>query len=310
MAALDDLKFLQKGNLKGFGLTKLAEKRFWSAVHDLHLQKVHSSGDSAEFRQPWRKRVESESEATSLRAAKAGAMAGQFFEEVDAVRDATGVSETTKTPLSAADDGQMYWADVAREAIEQHKQELAAAEAKAEAAERRLAEAEAKATALAQQRRLAVPSREYEPIDEEDSAILNCVSWRETLGCDPHGARSVAGDVACNVLVRGGRSGYCECGGNTRRAHTTCEHRPFTCDAVCAGWEDGLPPAGVPAQQPPAVPVKAAQTGGDTAAAFAAASAPLPPLLERPSPPDGSPVAKLLAALYKQRHGTLAAPSA
>ena len=46
------------------------------------------------------------------------------------------------------------------------------------------------------------------------------------------------------------------------------------------------------------------------AAAFAAASAPLPPLLERPSPPDGSPVAKLLAALYKQRHGTLAAPSA
>lgn len=37
VAALDDLKYLTKSSLKGLGLTKLAEKRFWSGVRDLRL---------------------------------------------------------------------------------------------------------------------------------------------------------------------------------------------------------------------------------------------------------------------------------
>merc|ERR1719231_1800357 len=130
--------------------------------------------------------------------------------------------ETSAPPMDAATEaaanGQAYWADIARATIAEHQAAAAAAEERAALAERRQLEAEERAaTTLARERQ--PPRREYVPIELEETVVLSCMSWRQTLDCDPHGPRDPTGDLDCSVVVGHGRSGYCECGGSSRRAH-------------------------------------------------------------------------------------------
>lgn len=194
------------GGVKQLRLTKLAERRFWEAVHALHLKQF----DSAEFRRPWRKQVGLEAEATQLRAAAVGAGVAEFFgQHQAAARSAVDGEEGAEkqprdTPseaaaAAAAADGQKYWADVARETISQHKAATEAAEAKAAAAEARLAAALAEAEA-AERRRLEAARKEYEPIVLDDAAVLSCVRWVRPIS----DFRFPISDIVCRRMTHPG----------------------------------------------------------------------------------------------------------
>ncbi|KAL1503943.1 hypothetical protein AB1Y20_010362 [Prymnesium parvum] len=63
-----------------------------------------------------------------------------------------------------------------------------------------------------------------------------CVSWRQTAGCSPTGAREPSFDAPCGSLVARGASGFCECRFG-RGAAVDCDHPPFTCEESCAQLE-------------------------------------------------------------------------
>ena len=71
----------------------------------------------------------------------------------------------------------------------------------------------------------------------------SCVSWRQTANCDSSGEREPQHDLACNAVVSGDDSGYCECEGGRKANEVGCGHDQFTCEEACA------PPA-PPAPQP------------------------------------------------------------
>jgi len=60
-----------------------------------------------------------------------------------------------------------------------------------------------------------------------------CVSWRQTSDCSASGKRQPQKDVGCNVRVRNGWSGYCECRGGVRAGDSNCQHDEFTCQDMC-----------------------------------------------------------------------------
>jgi len=60
-----------------------------------------------------------------------------------------------------------------------------------------------------------------------------CVSWRQTADCSPSGKRQPQRDAGCNVRVKRGSSGYCECRGGVRAGESNCEHEEFTCRDMC-----------------------------------------------------------------------------
>ena len=73
----------------------------------------------------------------------------------------------------------------------------------------------------------------------------NCVGWRQTGQCDPHGPREPDLDRPCSSTVDGDRSGYCECGLGRKLLKVGCKEadspdfEPFTCKAECER-EEGL----------------------------------------------------------------------
>eukprot|EP00401_Gymnodinium_catenatum_P027683 CAMPEP_0117623376 /NCGR_PEP_ID=MMETSP0784-20121206/88615_1 /TAXON_ID=39447 /ORGANISM="" /LENGTH=453 /DNA_ID=CAMNT_0005427325 /DNA_START=71 /DNA_END=1428 /DNA_ORIENTATION=+ len=69
------------------------------------------------------------------------------------------------------------------------------------------------------------------------SRQLQCVSWRQTGSCSPHGRRERAGDKPCSQLVETGSSGFCECAGGLKVRMSDCDHRPFQCSTACLEYE-------------------------------------------------------------------------
>ena len=69
----------------------------------------------------------------------------------------------------------------------------------------------------------------------------DCDGWRQTGNCTADGPREEAFDKACSEPVAGGMSGYCECGGGTRRVprRNGCQRDDLEerCDSVCARGE-------------------------------------------------------------------------
>ena len=72
----------------------------------------------------------------------------------------------------------------------------------------------------------------------------DCDGWRQTGNCTADGPREDSRDLACNVVVPAGVSGFCECGGGARRVPrpSGCSAEDLggvegTCGAVCARGE-------------------------------------------------------------------------
>lgn len=69
-----------------------------------------------------------------------------------------------------------------------------------------------------------------------------CVSWRQTGGCDSDGPREDKNDMPCDRQIDPGSSGFCECGGGRKVRKPGCEKgefaEPFTCQDVCQGEAD------------------------------------------------------------------------
>ena len=65
-----------------------------------------------------------------------------------------------------------------------------------------------------------------------------CVKWRQTNDCSASGRLQPHADRDCDVRIKNGWSGYCECEGGVRAGESSCEHDEFTCDEQCAKqWE-------------------------------------------------------------------------
>lgn len=62
---------------------------------------------------------------------------------------------------------------------------------------------------------------------------IPCIKWRETKNCDPNGLRNPANDASCSTVIKGKRSGYCECTDRKRAHPVDCDHHEFTCDVAC-----------------------------------------------------------------------------
>ena len=60
-----------------------------------------------------------------------------------------------------------------------------------------------------------------------------CVSWRQTGGCDPNGPREPQNDLPCTAAVPAAASGFCECLGGRKIQADACGHTAFTCTQVC-----------------------------------------------------------------------------
>ena len=61
------------------------------------------------------------------------------------------------------------------------------------------------------------------------------MSWRQTGGCDPKGAREPSFDKPCTDPVPEGASGYCECTDGSHVAEQNCDHGTFSCIDECKG---------------------------------------------------------------------------
>lgn len=98
------------------------------------------------------------------------------------------------------------------------------------------------------------------------SAAVGCVSWRQTAGCTPDGARESHGDRDCTMGIPNGWSGYCECADGRRAAPSTCTHRTFTCAQECAGLghvgDEPKASAGAPSAPSASTCLGWRQTGG------------------------------------------------
>ena len=140
------------------------------------------------------------------------------------------------------------------------------------------------------------------------SAASSTCFWRQTGGCDPSGPREPSSDLACADTVRPGASGYCECEGGRRTAHSTCEHDPLVCETECkktrknsgscAGGLDPLPdgtcvnPATPTQQSTPATAMKNAMNNKKEAPASA-----------KPAPAAAPPVAQgFRCQAWRQTH--------
>jgi hypothetical protein len=79
--------------------------------------------------------------------------------------------------------------------------------------------------------------------------LPNCVSWRQTGGCDPKGQHEAKNDRPCDATISCGKSvtntsgcdsGYCECAGGVLRGNFDCgrtnaSQHSFTCTQLCQG---------------------------------------------------------------------------
>lgn len=66
------------------------------------------------------------------------------------------------------------------------------------------------------------------------AGVVQCVKWRQTKRCDPHGEREPESDSNCADHILEHWSGYCECENLQQTAHMSCGHDVFTCTDKCA----------------------------------------------------------------------------
>jgi hypothetical protein len=66
------------------------------------------------------------------------------------------------------------------------------------------------------------------------AGVVECVKWRQTKRCDPHGEREPESDRQCEDMIDQYSSGYCECENLQRTAEMSCDHRVFNCKDECA----------------------------------------------------------------------------
>lgn len=66
-----------------------------------------------------------------------------------------------------------------------------------------------------------------------NKTLEQCVSWRQTAGCNAGGRREPKEDKACGAPIAGNQSGYCECFGGRKVRATGCGHVAFTCAEAC-----------------------------------------------------------------------------
>ena len=70
---------------------------------------------------------------------------------------------------------------------------------------------------------------------KKDGRSTDCVAWRQTASCRPDGPREAFFDLPCDAKVPSGKSGYCQCGDNSKKGIARCnQYRPFTCNEACA----------------------------------------------------------------------------
>ena len=73
------------------------------------------------------------------------------------------------------------------------------------------------------------------PPTPKSNHSLGCLSWRQTGGCSPTGARQPNTDKSCSVVIPKGQSGFCECAGGVKAGGVDCKATSaFTCAEVCA----------------------------------------------------------------------------
>jgi hypothetical protein len=70
-----------------------------------------------------------------------------------------------------------------------------------------------------------------------NKTLEQCVSWRQTGGCDPHGQREPQHDLKCDKAVPAAASGYCECYNGRQAQLSGCGHLGFTCKQACMSTE-------------------------------------------------------------------------
>ena len=66
------------------------------------------------------------------------------------------------------------------------------------------------------------------------SAQINCISWRQTGGCNPYGPRQPQFDKPCDADIPFGASGYCQCSGGIKQMMKKCSEGEFrNCNEAC-----------------------------------------------------------------------------
>ena len=64
----------------------------------------------------------------------------------------------------------------------------------------------------------------------------NCVSWRQTLGCNSNGGCDSNRDLSCNVNVPRNASGFCECKNGKKMIKECVDDLQYdTCEDACNG---------------------------------------------------------------------------
>jgi len=82
------------------------------------------------------------------------------------------------------------------------------------------------------------PERNWKKWNPKYAAICqdhtNCISWRQTGGCDPYGPREPQFDKFCDANIPNGASGYCECSGGLKQMMKGCSKGEFrNCNDAC-----------------------------------------------------------------------------
>ena len=66
------------------------------------------------------------------------------------------------------------------------------------------------------------------------SAQTECISWRQTGGCNPNGPREPKYDKPCDADIPNGDSGYCQCYGGIKQMMKRCFKGEFrNCNEAC-----------------------------------------------------------------------------
>ena len=61
-----------------------------------------------------------------------------------------------------------------------------------------------------------------------------CISWRQTGGCDPNGPREPQFDKPCDADISNGASGYCQCSRGEKQMMKKCSKGEFrNCNEAC-----------------------------------------------------------------------------
>eukprot|EP01059_Diplonema_ambulator_P030788 TRINITY_DN5411_c1_g1_i1.p1 TRINITY_DN5411_c1_g1~~TRINITY_DN5411_c1_g1_i1.p1 ORF type:complete len:121 (+),score=8.83 TRINITY_DN5411_c1_g1_i1:269-631(+) len=83
----------------------------------------------------------------------------------------------------------------------------------------------------------STPKMTFKP--KEFTRTANCIAWRETANCNPHGQRVPTNDASCSDTIYAVQAGFCECTKAPKKMFTCEEGRaPFTCEEACTYAEE------------------------------------------------------------------------